>query len=52
MNLEKFNLEELNAQEQKETEGGILPLLAIVLFDAFMVGTFSGLAYQAHKANK
>lgn len=29
MNLENLNLVELNAQEVKEVEGGILPLLII-----------------------
>ena len=52
MNLEKLNLVQLNTQELKETEGGLLPLLAIVIVDAFMIGTFAGLANQAIKANK
>ena len=29
MNLEKLNLVELDAQEVKETEGGILPLIVV-----------------------
>ncbi len=31
MNLENLGLVELNAQEVKETEGGILPLLILVV---------------------
>ena len=31
MNLEKLNLVELDAQEVQETEGGIIPLLALVV---------------------
>ena len=52
MYLEKLNLVELNTQELKETERGLVPLLALVIVDAFMIGTFAGLANQAIKANK
>jgi VIT1/CCC1 family predicted Fe2+/Mn2+ transporter len=34
MNLENLGLVELNAQEVKETEGGILPLLALLIAPA------------------
>jgi lactobin A/cerein 7B family class IIb bacteriocin len=38
MNLEKLNLAELNAQEVKEIEGGILPAIALGVYVANGVG--------------
>jgi hypothetical protein len=54
MNLENLNLVELNAQESQEVDGGFIPLvlLGIICFDAFAIGTLSGIAYQAHLSNK
>ena len=44
MNLEKLNLVELNAQEVKETEGGILPLIGLAIaytYQAALVGALA-----------
>ena len=38
MNLENLNLVELNAQEVKEVEGGILPAIALGVYVANGVG--------------
>ena len=42
MNLEKLNLVELNAQEVKETEGGLLPLLVLLTYDAICLAALAG----------
>jgi lactobin A/cerein 7B family class IIb bacteriocin len=52
MNLEKLNLVELNAQEVQETEGGILPLLAILAIDAVCLGLLTGAAHATIKHSK
>jgi hypothetical protein len=38
-NLKELNLVELNAQEKKETEGGIVP---IILVGMFLLGVYNG----------
>ena len=48
MNLENLNLEELNAQEVQETEGGIWPIIAAVaaaITVTAAVGLLAGEAY-------
>lgn len=46
MNLENLNLVELNALEIKEVDGGVLPLLAIIAFDAFFFSTSVSFLYH------
>jgi lactobin A/cerein 7B family class IIb bacteriocin len=48
MNLENLNLVELNAQEVKGIEGGIIPLIILVV-DAFMFSTMASYYYHSHK---
>ncbi len=38
-NLSKFGVQELNAQEIKETQGGIAPLVVVLAIVAFFAGT-------------
>ncbi len=42
-NLENFGVQELNAKEIKETDGGIIPLLILAYaVDALILGTMAG----------
>ncbi len=45
-NLESFGVQELNAMEVRETDGGILPLLALVVYDAICLGFLAGAAHE------
>lgn len=44
MNLEKLNLVALNAKEQKEIEGGFVPILAILVAPATVAAAVSTVA--------
>lgn len=45
-NLQSYGVQELNAKEIRETDGGVIPLLALLVVDVFMFGFFTG-AYVA-----
>ena len=44
MNLEKLNLVELNAQEVKETEGGLLWAVGLVIAGVYQAAVVGSLA--------
>ncbi|WP_372474028.1 class IIb bacteriocin, lactobin A/cerein 7B family [Capnocytophaga sp. ARDL2] len=44
MNLNKLNVTELNAQEMKTTDGGILPVIAVAVAVVYVASTVHGLA--------
>ena len=47
-NLENFGVQDLNADEIKTTQGGVFPLIAIVLFDVAMTEFLAGAAYETY----
>lgn len=50
MNLENLNLQELNAQEVEETNGGILPILGAIATVCAIGGALYGLGYACGTA--
>ncbi len=44
-NLQSFGVQELNAKEVRNTDGGIIPLLFIAA-DIFVYSAFAGYVYQ------
>ena len=48
MKLEKLNLTELNAQEVKSVEGGLVPVDPVIGFASFVLGAFA-FAYSIGK---
>tara|TARA_R110000868_G_scaffold172128_1_gene407938 strand:- start:719 stop:874 length:156 start_codon:yes stop_codon:yes gene_type:complete len=48
-NLENFGVQELDAREIRETDGGIIPLL-IIAVDLFIMSAYSGYLYEAWKS--
>jgi lactobin A/cerein 7B family class IIb bacteriocin len=51
MNLEKLKVVELDAQEVKSVEGGVLPLVVVAMLavDCFVLGTMTSICYHRIK---
>ncbi len=45
-NLENLSVQEMNLQELQQVDGGFLPLLALVLYDAACIGFLAGAYYE------